>query len=82
MPNMALRTESVLDRHLPAPTNLKRTAEVHIIGQTAPHVCDPDTYHIDYDFTDWPRWRVKTDVSGPRKDYTIRSLYSAKDVSI
>ena len=30
-----LRAESILDRHLPAPTSLRRTATVEIVGQSA-----------------------------------------------
>lgn len=32
---LSLRSESALDRHLPAPTRLRRTAQVNIVGQTA-----------------------------------------------
>ncbi|MEO1138615.1 MAG: DUF6314 family protein [Pseudomonadota bacterium] len=41
------------------------------------HWCDPDTYDVRYDFSDWPRWSTSWRVSGPRKDYRMISRYSA-----
>lgn len=42
----------------------------------AVHWCAPDDYRVCYDFTRWPVWRAEWRVSGPRKDYTMRSEYS------
>lgn len=42
----------------------------------ADHWCDPDTYQVRYDFSDWPRWQAEWRVTGPRKDYTMRSHYT------
>lgn len=44
-------------------------------GQTD-HWCDPDTYRGFYDFAGWPAFSVWWEVSGPRKSYSSRSLYS------
>ena len=41
----------------------------------AEHWCDPDTYRVRYDFTDWPVWHAEWRVTGPRKDYVMRSVY-------
>ena len=45
-------------------------------GGVAHHWCDPDTYHVTYDFTDWPRFEVHWRVQGPRKDYRAVTHYS------
>ncbi len=42
----------------------------------ARHWCDPDDYHVRYDFGAWPLWRVEWRVRGPRKDYTMVSHLS------
>ncbi len=42
----------------------------------ASHHCEPDQYEVDYDFTDWPRWRSVWQVRGPRKDYVLRSHHT------
>lgn len=42
---------------------------------TADHWCDPDTYTVRYDFSDWPVWQAEWRVTGPRKDYVMRSIY-------
>ena len=42
----------------------------------AEHWCDPDTYGARYDFSDWPKWSCVWQVRGPRKDYTMTSVYS------
>jgi hypothetical protein len=50
----------------------------HIGPEQAPvatHWCDPDDYHVAYDFTLWPEWRSVWTVTGPRKDYTMVSEY-------
>ena len=44
-------------------------------GGQATHFCDPDTYHVTYDFSDWPAFTVRYDVTGPRKDYVMISRY-------
>lgn len=47
-----------------------------LAGQArADHWCDPDTYKVSYDFTDWPVWRAEWRVTGPRKDYVMLSEY-------
>lgn len=40
------------------------------------HHCDPDVYHVSYDFRDWPKWRSIWRVVGPSKDYRMMSDYS------
>ncbi|MEM9582452.1 MAG: DUF6314 family protein [Pseudomonadota bacterium] len=42
----------------------------------AMHHCDPDMYHVSYDFTSWPNWRAAWRVVGPRKDYRMMSSYA------
>lgn len=39
----------------------------------ATHLCDPDRYHVRYDFTRWPEWTSVWRVSGPRKAYVMTS---------
>ena len=39
------------------------------------HDCAPDLYVGAYDFTGWPEFRVRWQVSGPRKDYRIVTVY-------
>lgn len=41
----------------------------------ATHWCDPDDYHVRYDFAHWPAWRAEWRVKGPRKDYVMLSEY-------
>ena len=41
----------------------------------ARHWCAPDDYHVRYDFSRWPEWRAEWAVRGPRKDYTMVSVY-------
>lgn len=45
----------------------------------ANHHCDPDLYHVSYDFTRWggksQLWRSIWRVVGPRKDYRMLSEY-------
>jgi hypothetical protein len=45
----------------------------------ANHHCDPDLYHVSYDFTRWGGkakvWRAIWRVVGPRKDYRMLSEY-------
>ncbi|SLN30310.1 hypothetical protein ROJ8625_01363 [Roseivivax jejudonensis] len=48
------------------------------LGLTSPeavHLCDPDRYAVVYDFADWPVWGVTWEVSGPRKDYRMETLF-------
>ncbi|MEM6387167.1 MAG: DUF6314 family protein [Pseudomonadota bacterium] len=42
----------------------------------ATHLCPPDTYHVTYDFREWPRWRSVWRVEGPRKRYIMESLFT------
>ncbi|MDU8944457.1 DUF6314 family protein [Ovoidimarina sediminis] len=41
----------------------------------AGHDCAPDRYEGRYDFSLWPDWQLHWRVTGPRKDYTSRSLF-------
>ena len=49
--------------------------QVPAIGGCAHHWCDPDTYQVTYDFSDWPVFAVHWRVLGPRKDYTAVTQY-------
>ena len=40
------------------------------------HLCDPDRYAVAYDFTGWPVWTARWDVTGPRKAYEMTSTYT------
>lgn len=46
----------------------------------ATHWCDPDTYKVAYDFSEWPRWRATWNVSGPRKFYQMVSFYESLQI--
>ncbi|QFS82727.1 hypothetical protein FIU97_07935 [Roseivivax sp. THAF40] len=39
------------------------------------HHCDPDLYRVHYDLSDWPVWSQVWEVTGPRKDYRIDTLF-------
>ncbi|MDV7143922.1 DUF6314 family protein [Tropicimonas sp. TH_r6] len=41
----------------------------------AHHFCDPDSYDVRYNFVDWPLWRARWRVTGPRKDYLMETRY-------
>jgi hypothetical protein len=41
----------------------------------AEHPCGADLYRVRYDFSAWPVWSATWDVTGPRKDYAMRSLW-------
>ncbi|MDJ0639312.1 MAG: DUF6314 family protein [Paracoccaceae bacterium] len=43
------------------------------------HLCDPDRYQVAYDFGRWPEWRATWRVEGPRKSYTMQSVYQPSD---
>lgn len=45
-------------------------------GGEVGHWCPPDQYDGAYDFTDWPVWRVRWRVQGPRKAYESFTTYS------
>ncbi len=47
----------------------------------ANHHCDPDLYHVSYDFTRWPKWRSSWRVVGPRKDYRMVSDFVRSDAA-
>lgn len=50
------------------------------LGQAGPsdhHACDPDSYDVRYDFSQWPEWQTTWRVVGPRKDYVMTSHYAA-----
>ncbi|SFR53837.1 DUF6314 family protein [Litoreibacter janthinus] len=40
------------------------------------HHCDPDVYHVSYDFSHWPEWEAVWRVVGPAKDYRMISRYT------
>ncbi|MEO0774855.1 MAG: DUF6314 family protein [Pseudomonadota bacterium] len=40
------------------------------------HYCDPDIYDVIYEFSDWPHWTTTWTVTGPRKDYTMRTEFN------
>jgi len=42
----------------------------------ASHICVNDTYHVAYDFNDWPRWSARWQVAGPTKGYVMVSCYA------
>jgi hypothetical protein len=44
-------------------------------GGAVAHWCDPDQYDGDYDFGQWPDFRVVWHVKGPRKDYQMVTEY-------
>ena len=53
----------------------------HVIesGRSMPdanHHCDPDLYHVSYDFSRWPAWSSTWRVVGPRKDYRMVSEFA------
>lgn len=51
----------------------------HAFDPAAPearHWCEPDDYRVRYDFSAWPAWRAEWTVRGPRKDYTMESLFT------
>ena len=52
----------------------------HRIGQGAcpedRHDCAPDLYRVTYDFSAWPEWTSLWRVTGPRKDYVMRTRFS------
>ncbi len=52
------------------------TIETEKLMPDATHHCDPDLYHVSYDFTSWPSWRAAWRVVGPKKDYRMMSSYS------
>ncbi|AVL51629.1 trigger factor [Roseobacter denitrificans] len=45
-------------------------------GGETEHWCDPDTYKGIYDFTRWPQFEVTWQVTGPKKDYLSKTLYT------
>lgn len=49
--------------------------QVPATGGTAQHWCSPDTYRVAYDFSRWPRWQAVWRVDGPRKAYSMVSVY-------
>ncbi|RYH03300.1 hypothetical protein EU805_06145 [Salipiger sp. IMCC34102] len=44
-------------------------------GAGTDHPCGADFYRVAYDFNDFPRWTTRWRVSGPRKDYEMRTTY-------
>lgn len=45
-------------------------------GGATGHWCAPDQYDVVYDFAGWPRFEVRWQVRGPRKNYEMISHYS------
>ena len=41
----------------------------------AKHLCSPDRYAVQYDFSLWPEWTSVWRVTGPRKDYVMTSHF-------
>ena len=39
------------------------------------HDCPPDLYRVRYDFTRWPVWEARWEVSGPRKGYVMTTRF-------
>mmetsp|Transcript_2571 Transcript_2571/g.4365 ORF Transcript_2571/g.4365 Transcript_2571/m.4365 type:complete len:220 (+) Transcript_2571:108-767(+) len=50
--------------------------KVPATGGETHHWCDPDRYHVRYDFSDWPRFAVIWRVDGPRKSYVMTSRFT------
>lgn len=48
-------------------------------GGSTSHWCDPDQYDGDYDFSDWPVFRVRWRVRGPQKDYRMETTYHREE---
>lgn len=44
----------------------------------AAHWCDPDHYEVSYTFVRWPKWQATWRVRGPRKNYTMTSIYTQR----
>lgn len=44
-------------------------------GDATEHLCGQDLYRGGYDFSQWSRWAVTWDVSGPRKEYRSVTWY-------
>ncbi|MBU2979558.1 hypothetical protein KO501_15105 [Alteromonas sp. C1M14] len=42
------------------------------------HLCGDDNYVVDYGFQSWPTWSSTWEVKGPRKDYTMHSIYQRR----
>lgn len=50
----------------------------HVIDFNDPiasHWCDPDTYEVAYQFSQWPDWIATWKVNGPNKAYRMVSTY-------
>tara|TARA_R100000687_G_scaffold19296_1_gene15716 strand:- start:5673 stop:6137 length:465 start_codon:yes stop_codon:yes gene_type:complete len=41
----------------------------------AQHLCGDDHYVVNYNFDHWPLWESRWQVTGPRKDYKMISVY-------
>ena len=41
----------------------------------AVHLCGADRYRVAYEFGAWPEWSATWHVTGPRKDYVMRTRY-------
>ena len=45
-------------------------------GLGTDHPCGDDHYRVRYDFTDWPAWRARWTVTGPRKAYVSDTTFT------
>ncbi|MCR8725559.1 DUF6314 family protein [Frigidibacter sp. ROC022] len=48
----------------------------------ARHDCAPDLYRVIYDFSAWPIWSSCWRVTGPRKDYVMRSRHARDSAAL
>ncbi len=49
--------------------------EVDGTAAEATHFCEPDLYRVRYNFSAWPHWSSRWEVTGPRKDLTIATWF-------
>ena len=48
-------------------------------GLATTHLCGADMYRGSYDLSDWPRWSVTWEATGPRKNYQSVTTYIVAD---
>ncbi len=53
--------------------------ELGVATPTSRHDCAADVYRVAYDFGSWPEWQSEWCVVGPRKDYTLTTIYRQGD---
>ena len=49
---------------------------VPVRGGETKHWCDPDSYHVVYNFENWPRFETVWSVTGPKKAYRMTTVYT------